>query len=229
MVWILVLGLLVQVPEPVPAASAQPDYATVLAAIETQRSALAERLASTNAPSDRTPILREAETLLATTVTHDLAPYWYGTDWAYNGTSQIPGQGAIACGYFVTTLLRDAGLKLPRVRMAQVASEKMIRSLVADPFVWRFSNTPIDQFTAAVKQRGLGLYVVGLDLHTGFIVYRADGLWFVHSSYYEPRAVVCEPAEKAAILVNSRYRVIGKLSDPELLEKWLLGRTVPLR
>lgn len=223
----LALSLWVQVPEPAPPVTSQPDYATVVTAIEKERTDLAERLNAT--ATERTAIFNEAATRLATAVGGELAPHWYGTEWDFNGTTQTPGQGAIACGYFVTTLLRDAGLKLPRVRMAQVPSEKMIRSLVADDFVWRFSNVPIGKFTAAVKSHGLGLYVVGLDRHTGFIVCADDGVWFVHSSYQAPWKVVREPADQAAILAASRYRVLGKLSDPVLLEHWLLGLAVPLR
>lgn len=223
--WSFILCLLLQTPQPL--TTPKPDYPTTIAAVASQRTALADRLKAT--PAQRDALLNEAETLLTKVVARDLAPHWYGTDWAFHGTTQTPRQGAVACGYFVTTLLRDAGLDLPRVRMAQTTSEKMIRSLVNDAYVWRFSNVPIETFTAAVKSRGLGLYVVGLDRHTGFIVCQADGVWFVHSSYRDPWQVVCEPADQAAILAASRYRVLGKLSDPELLERWLLGLNVPLR
>ena len=52
-----------------------------------------------------------------------IVPYWYGTKWDFNGTSRIPGQGSIAYGYFVTTILEDAGINLSRNRLAQCASE----------------------------------------------------------------------------------------------------------
>jgi hypothetical protein len=61
---------------------------------------------------------------LAYIIDKKLLPYWLGTTWNFNGTTQVPGEGSIACGYFVTTLLRDAGVKLERVKLAQMASEK---------------------------------------------------------------------------------------------------------
>ena len=47
--------------------------------------------------------------------------HWKGTPWDFNGTTRIPGQGTIACGYFVTTALQDAGFDLPRYRCGQMA------------------------------------------------------------------------------------------------------------
>ena len=38
-------------------------------------------------------------------LTDKIFPYWYGTDWDFNGTTQKPNEGKIACGYFVTCLL----------------------------------------------------------------------------------------------------------------------------
>src|ERR1700741_5295000 len=52
-----------------------------------------------------------------------LLPCWYGTPWGFYGTTEEPGQGTIACGYFVTTVLRDAGCSLQRIKLAQYPSE----------------------------------------------------------------------------------------------------------
>jgi hypothetical protein len=46
-------------------------------------------------------------------------------------TSETPGRGEIACGYFVSTVLRDAGFGVERVRLAQQASERIVRTLSA--------------------------------------------------------------------------------------------------
>lgn len=36
-------------------------------------------------------------------ITQKVFPYWYGTKWDFNGTTEMPQEGSIACGYFVTT------------------------------------------------------------------------------------------------------------------------------
>ena len=36
-------------------------------------------------------------------ITQEVFSYWYKTQWDFNGITQTPQQGKIACGYFVTT------------------------------------------------------------------------------------------------------------------------------
>lgn len=48
-------------------------------------------------------------------------PYWYGTKWSFNGHTQIPNQGSISCGYFVSTTLSDVGVNVERISLAQQA------------------------------------------------------------------------------------------------------------
>lgn len=151
-----------------------------------------------------------------------LMPYWYGTRWSYNGTTQQPGKGSIACGYFVTTVLQDLGVQLNRSQLAQLPSEQMIKNLVSTEGIQRFNNTPIFSFLYQVKHSGKGLYVVGLDTHTGFILNDDTGTWFIHSSGAFPFCVVKQEASKSQILAESRYRVLGKLSgNQEFIRKYI--------
>ena len=142
----------------------------------------------------------------------NLFPYWYGTPWDYNGVTQTPNEGYIACGYFVTTLLRDAGVKLERVKLAQMASEDMIKILCKKESIKRYHHTKIGDFISSVKKQGYGLYVVGLDLHTGFVLCdSSQQVYFIHSSGIPPYCVVKEDGLTSPLLINSAYRVLGKL------------------
>src|SRR6185503_11864345 len=126
-------------------------------------------------------------------------------------------------GYFVSTVLRDAGWRVERVRLAQQASENIILSLTSAPHIKRFRRVAISDFIKAVEEWGPGVYVVGLDIHVGFIVNTGSGVYFIHSSYVEPRMVVQENASESRILMASEYRVLGKIvADDLLIEKWLL-------
>ncbi len=82
---------------------------------------------------------------------------WMGTPWTFSGTSQTPKQGSIACGYFVTTTLQQAGIELDRIRLAQAASEKMILAITAPDTVRRFSNTSLEGFLESVRNQGEGI------------------------------------------------------------------------
>jgi hypothetical protein len=152
----------------------------------------------------------------------EVFPFWYGTPWAFSGTSEAPQSGQIACGYFVTTTLRDAGLPIERVKLAQAASETMIRQLVDKRWISHHSNRPLTEFSTDLTKAGSGLYIIGLDNHTGFIAVSSNEQWLIHSSGAYPFCVVKERVVEADILAASNYRVLGKISaDKALLRRWL--------
>ena len=173
--------------------------------------------------------MRARETLTQS-ISAEIFPFWYGTPWDFNGTTEVPQQGKIACGYFVSTVLRDSGWRVQRVRLAQQASENIILSLTNDPYVKRFRRVPVSDFVSAVKKWGTGIYVVGLDIHIGFIVNTGGEVYFIHASYVEPYVVVREKAIESKILADSHYRVLGRISADDLfIKKWLLKQEVVTR
>lgn len=162
------------------------------------------------------------EKIFVAAVTDSIAPSWMGTDWGFYGTTQIPRQGNIACGYFVTTVLQDAGLPIARTRLAQCASEEMIRTLVQPSLIQRYSNVPVEDFANNIKQQGFGLYIIGLDTHTGFIYNDGKDVYFIHASYTGAKKVTKEKALDSWILKSSKYRITGKISgDTRALDKWM--------
>jgi hypothetical protein len=164
----------------------------------------------------------EKEKTFAQAVTETIIPAWIGTKWDYNGISEKPQQGNIACGYFVTTVLRDAGLNLARIKLAQCASEQMITTLIQPKYIKRFSNIDITVFIKAIQQQGYGLYIVGLDNHTGFIYNDNKQVYFIHSTFVGTRNVQKENAAASWVLKQSKYKVLGKLSaDEKMLERWI--------
>ncbi|MCX6316771.1 MAG: hypothetical protein NTW29_05745 [Bacteroidetes bacterium] len=138
-----------------------------------------------------------------------LLPCWYGTPWDFNGTTRTPQKGAIACGYFVTTTLQDAGMKIDRVKMAQCASEQLVRTNCSG--LKRFSNVSLDDFVQSVRKMGFGLYITGLDNHTGFILNDGRDVYFIHSGVYAPRCALKEKAIGSVTLRKSNYRIIGRV------------------
>lgn len=151
--------------------------------------------------------------LFVDAVTDSIIPYWYGTKWNFYGNTETPQQGTIACGYFVTTVLRDVGCPINRVKLAQYPSEKIITSLVSTRSIKRYSNVSLKDFIEDIKKQGQGLFVIGLDNHTGFINYDDTGIWFIHSSYVNPGCVSRQDATNNSILYYSKYRITGKISD----------------
>jgi len=180
--------------------------------------------------AEKQKILAETSQLLYSNLIDSLIPYWYGTPWDFNGISQKPGTGEIACGYFVFTLLRDAGMKIPRIKMSQAASEQTIKSLVPKKKIKRFSNLSLENFISKVQSMGNGLYIVGLDNHIGLLLVEEKETWFIHSTAYSPKSVIKEKALKSPALEYSSYRVVGKLSDNNFLtKKWLFSEFIKLK
>ncbi len=151
-------------------------------------------------------------------------PYWYGTIWDFNGITQTPGKGTIACGYFVTTTLQQAGAVLNRSKLGQSASEQIIKTLVVTNAKKIICNQPIDSLMAYILNKGNGLYIIGLDSHVGFIYNDKGAVYFIHAKWANPKAVVKEAAKTSGILASSKYKQIGKLSsDSVFLKRWLNG------
>ncbi len=199
-------------------------YSEAQVKIESERRSLLSSYSRAASSAEKSAVLDRARGVLTRSAYDDLFEFWYGTPWDFYGTSETPGQGKIACGYFVTTILRDMGLRVQRAKLAQQASENIIRSLTTDAYIKRYRLKSINDFVDDVQKAGPGIYVVGLDVHVGFIINVDDEVYFVHSSYMDPFSVVKERALDSKILTASKYRVLGKISaDDELILKWLRG------
>ena len=199
-------------------------YSEAQAKIESERKSLLSTYLRGATAGEKSAVLKRAREAMVRAAYYDLFEFWYGTPWDFYGTSETPEQGKIACGYFVTTILRDLGLKVQRAKLAQQASENIIRSLTTDAYIKRYRLKPINDFVEDVRKDGPGIYIVGLDVHVGFIINVDDEVYFVHSSYMDPLCVVKERALESKILTASKYRVLGKISaDDELILKWLRG------
>ncbi len=143
-----------------------------------------------------------------------LLPYWLGTRWNFYGTTQIPGEGTIACGYFVTTFLKHTGAEINRSHLAQLPSEQMIIELVDTKSIYHYNKHVFSAFIESLKSNGNGIYVIGLDNHTGFIEV-SDNVYFIHSSGRFPFCVIKELASKSIVLKKSKYKVVGKLTGDD--------------
>lgn len=166
--------------------------------------------------------LKKVKKLFVKNISEKIFPYWYGTKWDFNGTTQMPQQGSIACGYFVTTTLQHMGVKINRVKMAQCASEEMIRSLTSKKNIYHLSGLTLIEFEAKLKKTGNGLYIIGLDNHTGYVLISESGNFFIHASGWFPFKVVKDKLSEANVIGRSKYRVVGKISDDEtFLKNWI--------
>lgn len=162
--------------------------------------------------------LEQKKQLLFDIVYRELPGYWLGTPWDFNGVTRTPKEGHIACGYFITNTLSDLGFDIKRIKLAQVASSVMIKELCVET-KW------ISGFEAFEKhlstQSGSGIYIVGLDFHTGYIIKTKQQSYFFHSNYIGSEGVVLEPVKESKALKASKVFFIGNLTKNDvLLKKW---------
>jgi hypothetical protein len=150
---------------------------------------------------------------------------WNGTPWAFYGTTRTPQKGTIACGYFVTTILEDMGVPIKRVEMAKTYSEKMIKTLVQTENIKKYTPFNLVNFVKDLSKKSDGVYLAGLDNHTGFIVVKNHEVYFIHSSVISPGCVVREKALESVALQINRYTVLGCLTeDHAFMNAWLNGK-----
>lgn len=149
-----------------------------------------------------------------TFINTDVPNYWIGTKWDFNGTTRTPQNGTIACGYFVTTVLDDFGIKLKRIQLAQQVSSVMITTLCDSKSIKHFSK--IEQVEKYLNGRNEHeIFIVGLDFHTGFIIKDEAKLYFLHSNYIKKEGVVKEEIRNSRALLSSKSFMIGSVSQKE--------------
>ncbi|MEL6134855.1 MAG: hypothetical protein AAFR59_15960 [Bacteroidota bacterium] len=153
-------------------------------------------------------------------LTDSIFPYWYGTAWDFNGITETPRKGKIACGYFVSTTLRDLGIPLNRYRLAQKASSEIVQDLCDDKQIHTFRSR--QNLLQHLKEKPLnGLFVIGLSYHVGFIVKQGEDLFFIHANYTGDQLTVKEKFEESAALQHSDVFVLGDLLESKsFLDRW---------
>lgn len=197
------------------------SYDQILSDIENQRIVYNLKYKEAN-NEDKKKVLKDAKKFLFDQLTLEIFPSWYGTKWDFNGVTEKPKEGCIACGYFVTTTLRDLGLRIPRVKWAQAASETMI--MEATTKVKRFSNANMQDVKDWLLSKGDAIYIVGLDNHTGYVYKKGSQLIFVHSSpYNKAGGVIAEDINTHSPLTVSSYRVFGEILTKEMVLNWIEG------
>lgn len=155
---------------------------------------------------------------------------WLGTPWDFNGTARKPGEGQIACGYFVATVLKDAGFLVDRYKLAQQPSENILRSFLPKSSCSLDVGKDYPQFAAELETREPGIYLIGLDTHVAFVIVGDGSFRFIHSSGSRPWCVVDEDRDEAEVLKRSNWRMLGHLTaDRTVLRRWLKQEKIKVR
>jgi hypothetical protein len=167
--------------------------------------------------------------LFTSLLTEKIIPYWLGTPWSFEGHTSIPRQGEIACGYFVSTTLRDAGFNLNRYKFAQQLPVNEGKTLsLGKPLIEIHSTSTAERIEALQDTLSEGIYFIGFDRsHVGYIHRKGDELFIIHSNYIGARGVEIERIEESDVFSYYHRICIAEIStNRELLKKWLHNEAV---
>ncbi len=165
--------------------------------------------------------LADGKELFANLLVDSIFNYWYGTKWDFNGHTKTPRNGEIACGYFITTTLKDVGIHLNRYSLAQKASSEIIKRLCDENTITRFSDLEkLKSYLSDVNNNEV--LILGLDYHVGFVVKRDGKNYFIHSNYISREGVIKEILENSDAIRSSNIYMIGNVTrNDELILNWL--------
>lgn len=162
-------------------------------------------------------------------LTEQIIPHWLGTPWSFEGHTSVPGSGEIACGYFVSTTLKDVGFNLDRYKFAQQLPIHEAKTLAQGKPLLEINNYATDERIAILKDTlKEGIYFIGFDqTHVGYIQKRNDDLFVIHSNYIGAEGVVIERIEDSQVFsYYSRIYIADISRNAALMKKWVRGEVV---
>lgn len=158
---------------------------------------------------------------------NDLIPHWYKTKWDFNGYTDIPNQGVVACGYFVSTVLKHAGCNLNRYTIAQQNPLNEAKTYALRDSVEIFNVDSRQLQTIFIQNNVEGVYFVGLDFHVGFLLFRDKELYFIHSNYINSEGVKIEKTiYSEAFNAASSYRISKISTNPKFIDYWMKSKEI---
>jgi hypothetical protein len=185
----------------------QTSYADFLVEVKTEREKLNDKP------------LADAKEYFFQLINKKIPEYWTGTPWDFNGVTRKPGEGKIACGYFITNTMVDLGFDIERIKLAQAASSVLIKATCTNIKNYADYNKLKDYLADADEH---SVFIVGLDFHTGYITKEKKDCYFIHSNYIGHKGVTKEKIDESAALNASKTWMIGCIStNEEFMKKWV--------
>lgn len=179
----------------------------------------------------QTGLISLARNYISTTLCDSVWSHWYGTSWDFYGTTETPGKGKIACGYFITTTLKHMGYNIDRVTLAQQAASVIITTMCGKGKTKIIGNNDRNALQDYILKQKDGVFICGLDNHVGFIQKKGKKVYFVHSSGLSGQLKVMkeELLESKAINYSNAYYVGDLLANETNLIKWIKNEKIEMQ
>ena len=199
------------------------NYSSTKQKVENERAALKTKYTNS---SNKTQTLDEARKLLTEYLHNDIFNHWYATKWSFEGHTETPKQGTIACGYFVSTTLRDVGFNLNRYKLAQKSPEDEAKVIACGTSIEKLQNVSKQELKKYFLKQKEGIYFIGLDFHVGYIYKSNQEVYFIHSNYIDNKGVMKETIENSKAIVSSKYFITSITHNDNIIKKWILKEII---
>lgn len=198
-------------------------YESLKSEIRKRRASMFKQMNSVSKPNEEI-FMDSVGYIMHRIVTEDILCAWNGTEWAFSGYTAIPNQGTIACGYFVSTTLRDIGFNLDRYKLAQKSPTGEGRSLFLGKDPIAIHQDSLMQYVSCLAD---GLYFLGLSNHVGFLSIENGNHYFIHSNYINAAGVMKERLECSEAVQNSySYLLVPLSTHNAFIKAWLLKKRI---
>lgn len=180
-------------------------------------------------PAGREELRSEARSCLTERLLMDIAPAWDRTPWTFNGYSSTPGQGSIACGWYVQRLMEDLGFTFSKRRsqqpyFAQNWPKTMVEGLDREgaEIIYRIGEA--QETDSLFMARDAGIYIIGFaysgmdsGAHVGFLLNTREELYVLHSM----GRVELVPAIEEPWYYSSQFYYLGEVFNHRVMDCWL--------
>jgi hypothetical protein len=203
------------------------SYQTVKNEISKYRLIIKAKFKKAQNQNEKNLIIEHSRKDFTDFLTNDIIPYWNGTKWSFEGHTEIPKVGNVACGYFVSTTLNHVGLKLNRFKLAQKSPENEAKTIQINKKIEFFQDiSPETLKNHFVKNKKNGIYFIGLDFHVGYILKENVNVYFIHSNYIESAGVIKEDILFSRAIKSKKYYIADITYNDELIQKWISGDVI---
>jgi hypothetical protein len=203
------------------------DYNAVRNNILLKKAQLKSKFIACRTNEDKNIVLENSRQLLTASLTDEIIPFWYGTKWTFEGHSEIPNQGSVACGYFVSTTLNHVGMKINRYKLAQKGPEDEPKTIQPGKKTEKIKNISVEALkTHFINTKKDGIYFIGLDFHVGYILKSGNEVSFIHSNYINSEGVIKENISTSKAIISTTYCIADITYNDVLVKKWLMGEVI---
>ncbi len=194
------------------------DYNSLKASVNKRRSSMLKEMYAVS-DSHKEVFMDSVGNIIHRIISEQMLSAWHGTEWTFSGYTAVPKQGTIACGYFVSTTLRDMGFNLDRYKLAQKSPLGEGRSLYLGEDPISIHEDSLMHYVSCLAD---GLYFLGLSNHVGYLSIEGGDPYFIHSNYINAAGVIKERLEcSQAVEYSFSYLLVPLSTNQDFVSAWL--------